>query len=86
MGCCLVGPLVDVLAASLRRRRRSIIIVCPRQWYKHMVRAHASEVYIVLADGLGFLTTLAFWLRSSVVSVLNSLTTIMKAPPSLLVI
>jgi hypothetical protein len=37
-------------------------------------------------DVLGFLTTLAFWLRSSVVSVLNSLTTIMKAPPSLLVI
>ena len=33
-----------------------------------------------------FLTTLAFWLRSSVVSVLNSLTTIMGAPPSLLVI
>ena len=32
------------------------------------------------------LTTLAFWLRSSVVSVLNSLTTIMGAPPSLLVI
>jgi hypothetical protein len=27
-------------------------------------------------------TTLAFWLRSSVVSVLNSLTTIMRAPPS----
>ena len=52
----------------------------------NMVRAHASEVYIVLADGLGFLTTLAFWLRSSVVSVLNSLTTIMKAQPSLLVI
>ena len=34
----------------------------------------------------GILTTLAFWLRSSVVSVLNSLTTIMRAPPSLLVI
>ena len=32
------------------------------------------------------LTTLALWLRSSVVSVLNSLTTIMGAPPSLLVI
>ncbi|KAI0275449.1 hypothetical protein BC834DRAFT_50465 [Gloeopeniophorella convolvens] len=32
------------------------------------------------------LTTLAFWLRSSVVSVLNSLTTIMGAPPPLLVI
>ncbi len=31
-------------------------------------------------------TTLAFWLRSSVVSVLNSLTTIMRAPPSFLVI
>ena len=29
-----------------------------------------------------FFTTLAFWLRSSVVSVLNSLTTIMRAPPS----
>ncbi|KAJ4482765.1 hypothetical protein C8J55DRAFT_42680, partial [Lentinula edodes] len=27
-------------------------------------------------------TTLAFWLRSSVVSVLNSLTTITRAPPS----
>ena len=46
----------------------------------------ASGVYIVVAGDLGFLTTLAFWLRSSVVSVLNSLTTIMKAPPSLLVI
>jgi len=34
----------------------------------------------------GNLTTLAFWLRSSVVSVLNSLTTIMRAPPSFLVI
>ena len=33
-----------------------------------------------------FLTTLAFWLRSSVVSVLNSLTTIMEAQPPLLVI
>ena len=33
-----------------------------------------------------FLTTLAFWLRSSVVSVLNSLTTIMEAPPPFLVI
>ena len=31
-------------------------------------------------------TTLAFWLRSSVVSVLNSLTTIMEAPPPFLVI
>jgi len=31
-------------------------------------------------------TSLAFWLRSSVVSVLNSLTTIMGAPPPLLVI
>ena len=52
----------------------------------NMARAHVSEVYMVLADGSGFFTTLAFWLRSSVVSVLNSLTTIMKAPPSLLVI
>ena len=51
-----------------------------------MVRAHTLEVYMVLADDPGFVTTLAFWLRSSVVSVLNSLTTIMKAPPSLLVI
>ncbi len=32
------------------------------------------------------LTTLAFWLRSSVVSVLNSLTTITEAPPLVLVI
>ncbi len=32
------------------------------------------------------LTTLAFWLRSSVVSVLNSLTTITEAPPPVLVI
>ena len=52
----------------------------------NMVRAHTLGVYIAVADGSGFLTTLAFWLRSSVVSVLNSLTTIMKAPPSLLVI
>ena len=51
-----------------------------------MVRAHAGRVYIVVLMDFGFLTTLAFWLRSSVVSVLNSLTTIMKAPPSFLVI
>jgi len=35
---------------------------------------------------ISIFTTLAFWLRSSVVSVLNSLTTIMEAPPPLLVI
>ena len=32
-----------------------------------------------------FLTTLAFWLRSSVVSVLYSITTITRAPPATLV-
>ena len=52
----------------------------------NMVRAFYLRVYIVVAGDLGFLTTLAFWLRSSVVSVLNSLTTIMKAQPSFLVI
>ena len=83
MGCCLVGPLVGVLTPSLTQRCRSLFV---RTGSTNMVRARVSEVYIVLADDLGFLTTLAFWLRSSVVSVLNSLTTIMKAPPSLLVI
>ena len=83
MGCCLVGPLVSVPAPSMTHWPRSLFV---RSADTNMVRAHASEVYNVLADGLGFLTTLAFWLRSSVVSVLNSLTTIMKAQPSLLVI
>ena len=39
-----------------------------------------------LALKQAFCKTLAFWLRSSVVSVLNSLTTIMEAPPPFLVI
>ncbi len=51
-----------------------------------MVRAHPGWVYILDAMHPRFLTTLAFWLRSSVVSVLNSLTTIMEVPPPLLVI
>ena len=53
-----------------------------------VVRAQATSGYIRLAPLRlsDFFTTLAFWLRSSVVSVLNSLTTIMGAPPSLLVI
>ena len=46
----------------------------------------ARRLYKLCALVPEFLTTLAFWLRSSVVSVLNSLTTIMGAPPSLLVI
>ena len=45
-----------------------------------------SRVYKPYTSRAEILTTLAFWLRSSVVSVLNSLTTIMGAPPSLLVI
>ena len=64
----------------------SSVDVWPADPNKHGLCARRREVYIVLGDGLEFLTTLAFWLRSSVVSVLNSLTTIMKAPPSLLVI
>ena len=83
MGCCLVGPLVDVLTPSVTQRCRSLFVHINGT---NMVRAHVLEVYIALADHPGFFTTLAFWLRSSVVSVLNSLTTIMKAPPSLLVI
>ena len=51
-----------------------------------MVRAHTTGVYIVVTRDFEFLTTLAFWLRSSVVSVLNSLTTIMEAPPPFMVI
>jgi hypothetical protein len=49
------------------------------------VRTGAEYISLGLMN-FGFLTTLAFWLRSSVVSVLNSLTTIMKASPSFLVI
>ncbi|SRR6266550_1204536 len=45
-----------------------------------MVRA-PRQAYINPFKSLRFFTTLAFWLRSSVVSVLNSLTTIMEAPP-----
>jgi len=51
-----------------------------------MVRARVASLYNPFATLSEILTTLAFWLRSSVVSVLNSLTTIMGAPPSLLVI
>ena len=43
-------------------------------------------LYIRQRLTIWILTTLAFWLRSSVVSVLNSLTTIMEAPPPFLVI
>ena len=50
---------------------------------RSLVRAQASREYIIHTRASRFLTTLAFWLRSSVVSVLNSLTTIMRAPPSL---
>jgi hypothetical protein len=46
-----------------------------------MVRAQAGPVYNSRLLDSEILTTLAFWLRSSVVSVLNSLTTIMGAPP-----
>ena len=52
----------------------------------NMVRAWGAGIHNRSVGVFGFFTTLAFWLRSSVVSVLNSLTTIMKAPPSLLVI
>ncbi|KAI0275435.1 hypothetical protein BC834DRAFT_49355 [Gloeopeniophorella convolvens] len=51
-----------------------------------MVRAHPPHVYKPRSLLPEILTTLAFWLRSSVVSVLNSLTTIMGAPLPLLVI
>ena len=44
------------------------------------------SLYKPAPNHLRILTTLAFWLRSSVVSVLNSLTTIMEAPPPFLVI
>jgi hypothetical protein len=49
----------------------------------HMVRARPPNVYKPRSPLPLILTTLAFWLRSSVVSVLNSLTTIMGAPPPL---
>jgi hypothetical protein len=84
VGCCLVGPLVDIPASGLIRSMP--IIVCPRGITQTRSVRALSGVYIVLAGDLGFFTTLAFWLRSSVVSVLNSLITIMKAPPSLLII
>ena len=51
-----------------------------------MVRAQTARLYNTCTFVLEIFTTLAFWLRSSVVSVLNSLTTIMGAPPLLLVI
>jgi hypothetical protein len=51
-----------------------------------MVRARFVCSIKGTVDLSGFLTTLAFWLRSSVVSVLNSLTTIMGAQPPFLVI
>ena len=51
-----------------------------------MVRARSACLYKSCNLVSEILTTLAFWLRSSVVSVLNSLTTIMGAPPPLLVI
>jgi len=73
-------------ADFLRMRLHAECFYLARLREVNMVRAHMSGVYIILACDSGFLTTLAFWLRSSVVSVLNSLTTIMKAPPSLLVI
>ena len=52
----------------------------------YVVRAQAPTLYNTRTCLTVFLTTLAFWLRSSVVSVLNSLTTIMGAQLPLLVI
>ena len=49
-----------------------------------MVRARSVGGIIALAGRPGFLTALAFWFRSSVVSVLDSLTAIMKVSSSLL--
>jgi uncharacterized protein YmfQ (DUF2313 family) len=51
-----------------------------------VVRAQARTLYNTRTSLTEILTTLAFWLRSSVVSVLNSLTTIMGAQLPLLVI
>ena len=53
---------------------------------ENTVRAWNGGIYSHWKGGSELLTTLAFWLRSNVVSVLNSLTAIMKASPSLLVI
>ena len=51
-----------------------------------MVRAPLCYLYKLALQQVEILTTLASWLRSSVVSVLNSLTTIMEAPLPFLVI
>ena len=53
---------------------------------ENTVRAWNGGIYSHWKGGSELLTTLAFWLRSNVVSVLNSLTATMKASPSLLVI
>ena len=57
-----------------------------RSTSSRLVRAQPAGPIKALVRRRDFLTTLAFWLRSSVVSVLNSLTTIMEAPPPFLVI
>jgi hypothetical protein len=65
--------VITVRSAAASRNRRVL----------HMVRARPPNVYKPRSLLSLILTTLAFWLRSSVVSVLNSLTTIMGAPPPL---
>ena len=68
-----------------RERARQFPFLGYHRITHQMARARLYTIKASLAH-LCFLTTLAFWLRSSVVSVLNSLTTIMEAPPPFLVI